>query len=157
MNKEEGLEKVDLNKFTFSRNSFMRAADKNRKNTAEDIFNKFLLNKPEDSVLHWDGKLVDNFFGTKDEKLAILVSGRPDYIEGKLLFIPSLWNADGDPTSTGHAQVDACWEQIQKYELKENIVAMTYDITSSITGCHKGAIKLIEDKLGRPVLHFGCR
>ena len=74
-----------------------------------------------------------------------------------MLFIPSLWNADGDPTSTGHAQVDACWEQIQKYELKENIVAMTYDITSSITGCHKGAIKLIEDKLGRPVLHFGCR
>ena len=82
MNKE-GLEKVDLNKFTFSKNSYMRAADKNRKITAEGIYDEFLKNKPADAVLHFDGKLVKNFFGTKDEKLAILVSGGPDYIEGK--------------------------------------------------------------------------
>ena len=125
--------------------------------TAEGIFEEFLLNKPADAVLHFDGKLVDNFFGSKDEKLAILVSGRPDYIEGKLLSVPSLCDEDGDPTSTGIAQADACWEQIQKYQLQDNIVGVTFDTTASITGCHKGALKLIEEKLGRAVLHFGCR
>ena len=154
---ENGEENVDLDKFTFSYGSLKRAGAKNRKVTADAIFKQFLLKKPAAAVLHWDGKLMDNFLGTKDEKLAILASGAPDYIEGKLLSIPSLCDKDGDPTSTGLAQAEACWVEIEKYKLEDNLVGLTFDTTSSNTGCNRGAVKLLEEMLKRPLLHFGCR
>ena len=58
---EEGEEEVNLDNFTFSYQSLKRSADKNRKLTADEIFDNFVENKPEFCVLHWDGKLVDNF------------------------------------------------------------------------------------------------
>jgi hypothetical protein len=152
-----GDDGVDLNEFSMSVNTVIRSAKKNRRETADGIFKDFLQNKPEFGVFHWDGKLVDNFLDSKDEKLAILLSGAPDYCEGKLLSIPSLVDEDGDATSTGVAQAEACWSIIQKYGLEDNIVGFTFDTTSSNTGCNRGAVKLLEDKLGRPVLHFGCR
>ena len=59
--------------------------------------------KPEYSVLHWDSKLIDDVHCTKHERLAILASGAPHYMEGKLLGVPSLVDEDGKATSTGLA------------------------------------------------------
>ena len=58
---KDGESEVDFDKFTFSVDSLKRSADKNRKVSAEEIIKDFCENKPEAAVLHWDGKLGDNF------------------------------------------------------------------------------------------------
>ena len=75
----------------------------------------------------------------KEETEAILVSGAPHYLEGKILAICKLRDDEGNPTSTGEAQSDAAVEQIEAWEVKDNIVAEVFDTTSSNTGIHRGA------------------
>ena len=54
-------------------------------------------------------------------------------------------------------QAEACWVEVVKYQLEDNLVGFTFDTTSSNTGCNRGAVRLLEEKLKKPLLHFGCR
>ena len=109
------------------------------------------------AALHWDGKLIKDVTGCKQENEAILVSGSPSFIEGKLLSVVKLTDGEGKPTSTGEAQAQAVMEQIEIWDITDNIVALVYDTTSSNTGVHKGATVRIVKQLGRPVFFLGCR
>ena len=51
-------------------------------NAAKD---QFKMNKPPLAALHWDGKLMKDFVNQEHETLAILISGSPDYKEGKII------------------------------------------------------------------------
>ena len=95
--------------------------------------------------------------GTLRENEAILVSGAPHYKEGKLLAVSILKDEKGEPTSTGEAQAQAVLAEVEKWDVKENIVALVFDTTSSNTGVRQGATVRLQQALGRPVLFLGCR
>jgi hypothetical protein len=74
---------ADLNEFKISKSGAQRKRKLSRKNLAEEAMEDFKAKKPKFSAVHWDGKLVDHIHGSNDERLAILVSGAPDFVEGK--------------------------------------------------------------------------
>ena len=65
---------------------------------------EFKKNKPVRAALHWDGKLIKDVTGSPRENEAILVSGSPHYIEGKLLAVSVLQDKSGKATSTREAK-----------------------------------------------------
>ena len=81
---------ADLTEFSISHRQVHRQRDKSRSVLAVEAMKEFHDNKPDHASLHWDSKLVDDSHGTKHERLAVLVSGAPSFIEGKLLGVPSL-------------------------------------------------------------------
>ena len=92
-------------------------------------------------MAHWDSKLVDDAHGTKLERLAVLVPGAPNYIEGKLLGVPSLVDDEGNATSTGLAQFEGTSELIKLWDLKNSIRGVVFDTTASNSGVRQGACK----------------
>ena len=60
---------------------------------------KYRKQPPKYCALHWDGKLLKDTLGQEEgdpsEALAVLVSGSPQYEEGKLLGVPKLYNLTG--------------------------------------------------------------
>ena len=48
-------------------------------------------------------------------------------------------------------------DAIKDWRVTDNIASLCFDTTSSNTGLKKGACTLIEQKLGRPLLHLACR
>lgn len=148
---------ANLNDFSLSKDTIKRQRKKKREVIAKEVKIEFDAKKPLFACLHWNGKLIDNVRGTKDEKLAILVSGAPHFTEGKVLGIPSLVDEENNPTSTGEAQFSACLDLIDEWNLKDNIRAMCFDTTSSNTGAHRGACSRLErDYFEEKVFWFGC-
>ena len=94
--------------------------------------------KPTLAAVHWDGKMIKALTGNSQENQAILVSGEPHFLEGKLLNVIKLVDAEGNPTSTGEAQAEAVIEEIRKWNLQEEIIAFVFDTTASNTGVRKG-------------------
>jgi len=84
-------------------------------------------------AVHWDGKKMQDttnpfskeLKGFECERLAVLVSG--DGID-KILGIPKL--SDG----TGKSQAENVLSLLIKWGLSQNVVAMSFDTTSSNTG-----------------------
>ena len=87
---------------------------------------------------------MSNFDGNKEERLAVFISGAPNYTEGVVIGIPILSDKNDNPTSTGEAQYSAVVKLLQEWNVKDDIVAMTFDTTSSNTGRHKGACTRLE-------------
>ena len=81
----------------------------------------------------------------------MLVSGTPQYEEGKLLGVPFI------KSSTGIQQCNATLELIKTWGLTDNIVGLVFDTAGSNSGINKSAAKLIEEKLGKKVFYFACR
>jgi hypothetical protein len=65
----------------------------------------------------------------------------------KILGIPSI------ETGTGEAQANPVFELLDEWKVTDDIVAMSYDTTSSNTGYKKGACVWLERKM----LHLSCR
>ncbi|KAG7173857.1 hypothetical protein Hamer_G018135 [Homarus americanus] len=101
-------------------------------------------------VVHWDGKLLPETAGGKEtyDRLPIIVS----YEENEQLL-----NVSKLPNGTGEAMANAVVEVVKDWKLKDYIVAMSFDTTSSNTGRHTGACKLIEIKLEKNLLWLPCR
>ena len=86
------------------------------------------------------------------------MSGAPHFVEGKVLGIPKLVDAQNNQTSTGEAQFEACVEQVENWNMKHNICAICFDTTSSNTGIRRGACSRLEaDFFEEKVFWFGCR
>ena len=148
---------VDLEAFVTSTSTIKRKRDENRGILMNMVMEEFSLNKPEHINLHWDSKLIESISGELKEYEAILASGAPEYIEGKLLSVTQLTDDEGKATSTGKAQFEAVREQVRLWDIRGNIRSMTFDTTSSNTGWRKGCTVLLERDLGRPLFYFGCR
>lgn len=137
----------DPEALALNRSTIRRLRQKHREATAAGIMESF---KPTTTLtVHWDGKLMSDLTGKdKVDRLPILVSTMG---EKKLLDIPKI------PAGTGHAVAHAVYGAIQEWELEYLVRAMCFDTTSSNTGRLSGACVILEQKLGRPLLHLGCR
>ena len=154
--KVDGKE-TDLSEFILSPSTAERKRAHSRSVLMEQAITEFEQKKPDKAALHWDGKLIADVSGVLQENEAILVSGSPHYIEGKLLGVAKLVDDDGNPTSTGEAQAGAVIDQLRQWGVADNIVALVFDTTASNTGKHRGATVRIEKFLARPVFYLGCR
>ena len=150
-------QRADLNQFVISKRTLDRQRDANRELAAVASMNQFKSTKPQHSALHWDSKFLTDSVGEVWEAKAILVSGAPNWVEGKLLDVAELVDEEGGPSSTGQAQFEANKEVIKLWHLKRDVRAFVFDATASNTGCRKGCCTLLEKWLGRQVLWLGCR
>ena len=150
-------QRADLNQFVVSKRTLDRQRDSNRELAAVATMNHFKSTKPQHSALHWDSKFLTDSVGQGWEAEAILVSGAPNWVEGKLLDVAELVDGEGGPSSTGQAQFQANKEVVKLWDLKRDIRAFVFDTTASNTGCRKGCCTLLEKWLGRQVLWLGCR
>ncbi len=89
--------------------------------------------------------------GNTSKTLAVLMSGPPAYPEGKLLGVPII------DSSTGTAQAEASVDLLDAWGLTGVITALVFDTTSSNSGVHRGAAKLLEEKLSTKVFYLACR
>ena len=144
---------ADLDDFVISASTTRRNRINTRHNLSQSYMNDFKESPPDYCTLHWDGKLVRDVLGETYpvESLAVLVSGAPQYEEGKLLGVPFI------ESSTGIQQCNATLELIETWGLTDNIVGLVFDTTASNSGINKGAAKLIEEKLEKKVFYFACR
>ena len=106
-------EKVGLKEFNLSRSTIERGRLKGRKSISLEAKLEFLLNLPPHLVIHWDGSIMEDILGNKNEVEAMVASGGSGkYKEGKLLDIVDLKDEDGKNTSTGEAQAKAVYASI---------------------------------------------
>ena len=61
------------------------------------------------------------------------------------------------PYGTGLQQAKAVVEALDDWDLKQKVVAMSFDTTSSNTGRKQGAYVMIEQELETDLLHLACR
>ena len=149
---------ANLEDFTISKDTVHRQRNKMREEIANQVKAEFEDKKLEFACLHQDGKLIDNIMGSKDGRLAILISGASHFTEGKVLGILKLTDDENNPTSTGEAQYHACLEMVDDWTVKENICVMCFDTTSSNTGIRCGACSGLEaDYFEEKLFWFGCR
>ena len=145
---------ADLNNFKLSTSTTRRNRINSRYCLSQSHMSNFRHSAPKYCALHWDGKLLRDVLGMKEgavESLAVLVSGSPEYEEGKLLGVPCI------ERSTGTSQSAASYDLLTTWGLTENVVALVFDTTASNSGVHKGAAKLLEEKLNTKVFYFACR
>ena len=139
----------DVSELTVNRESIRQSRRRHRKQAAQDIKAAFAPDVP--LVVHWDGKLVpDSVTGgsRKVDRLPILVSGNG---VAKLLSVPKL------DTGSGEAMANAVVEALRDWGIADQVVGMCFDTTASNTGPRSGACVLIEQQLGRELLHAACR
>lgn len=130
-----------------SKSTINRQRKKLRKLTATSIKENFTADNP--LTIHWDGKLMPDIIGKeKVETLPILVSGMG---KKKLLGIPKLTNG------TGKAIAHAVFHELQDWHVEDSVRVMCFDTTASNTGRSAGACVILEQLLGRHLLHFACR
>ena len=141
----------DLNKFDLSPSTTRRSRIASRQKIANEIIDTVRQNPPRFGALHWDGKLITDLLGESRERLAVLVSGAPEYTEGKLLGVPCLMD------STGKSQADASYDLLDVWRLTDNIAALVFDTTASNSGIRKGAATLLEHRIGRKLFYLACR
>ena len=77
---------VNLNEFDVGRETVRRNRNINREETMNVMVQDFTVNKPHNACLHWDSKQLKNQMGIVEECEAILVTGAPHHIEGKLFY-----------------------------------------------------------------------
>ena len=82
------------------------------------------------------------------DRMAVLVSS-PNSV--KLLGVPVLEKC------TGKAHADGVFNALQDWQLTYKVIGMSFDTTRSNTGTMNGTCTLLEQKLGRRLLHLACR
>ncbi len=98
--------------------------------------------------MHWDGKLMPDITGTESvDRLPVLVTANG---QAQLLAVPKLLSG------TGEAQAKAIFSVLKDWSLEDKVQGMCFDTTSCNTGRHKGACILLQQLLGRNLLHIGC-
>ena len=141
----------DVTSFTLNKTSIQRQRQQHRKEIADNI----QMNFHPDAVLivHWDGKLLPDLTGGgKVDRLPILVSScGPEPCSTQLLAVPKL------ASGTGAAEANAVFEAVNRWKIANSIVGLSFDTTSSNTGHKSGACVILEQLLGRDLLHLACR
>jgi len=100
-------------------------------------------------TVHWDGKPLSDLTGKElVDRLPVILSGAG---VKQLIGVPKL------ATGTGKAQAQAVVQQLEEWQVTDQVGAMCFDSTASNTGKNNGACVLIEQKLDKKLLHFACR
>lgn len=136
---------------SLSKSTGHRHRKKQREEKAREIFEEWMANKPKFVVVHWDSKMITKLNGQMNERVAILVSGKPHLEAPKLLGVPIISD------STGLSQKNAVVNLLSTWEVTDNVIGLVFDTTASNTGIHRGCATLLEQQLGRAVLWLACR
>nr|XP_047144136.1 uncharacterized protein LOC124817753 [Hydra vulgaris] len=144
---------VKANDVDISLNTIRRARKQNRQIMARNIIEEFKKKVRLDYLtLHWDGKLMKQISGKKFDYLTVLVSGFLNCEEGKILSIKPI------QSGTGHSICKGIIEDLEKLDLKDNIVAQVFDTTACNTGVRNEAATLLEEcKSIKTLLWLACR
>jgi len=139
----------DVSELIINRNSISRCRKHWRKNLGEDFYKKFSDLDLDNITVHWDGKMLPALTSKeKIDRLSVII----DYSEQEqLLGIPSI------PSGSGENQADAIFQLLEKWQIKENVQAFSFDTTASNTGRYQGCCVLLEQKLERDILYLPCR
>ena len=140
---------ADLNDFKISTMSSNRKRHMVRKQATENIKRDFKC--PAYCTLHWDGKILENVKGENKERLAVVISGSPEYEEGKILGTHFICGGSGEH------QKNECMRLLTEWGADKCICALCFDTTASNTGVHKGAAIKIEQALEKKILYLACR
>jgi len=99
--------------------------------------------------LHWDGKLLRVLTSIEQvARLPIIVNGNGVSQQLQVAILPN---------GTGMLQVKAVAEALSEWNLKEAVVAMSFDSTSSNNGRNQGVCVLLERELEKDLLYLACR
>ena len=134
-----------------SKSNVHRISNEIVKGTAESAREAIRSKQGSNMFLQYDGKIVKEYTKGKkliQDRLAISVKCGD---ESSLLGIPPC--LDG----IGECQTNNIIEVLEEYQLKEEIIGLTFDTTASNTGREKGVNTRINQYLGRPLLHLACR
>jgi len=143
-----GQLKEDVEELIISPSAIRRARMKHRKLFSSEVRATFDPAVP--LIVHWDGKIMDNFTGLergKVDRLPILVSGH-DVI--KLLCVPKL--RDG----TAATMAQAVTQGIDDWGLRDRIKGLCFDTTASNAGTKSGVCIRLR-QIGRQLLNLACR
>ena len=132
-----------------SKTSAWRKAKQVRTETAAQVKNTFKC--PAKVTAHWDGKGLDLVGNTKSNRICVYLAGADSEMERKLLGVPET------PSGTGAAEAAVVTEMLTEWGVKDQVVGMVFDTTSSNTGKESGACKFIEELLQSPILWVACR
>ena len=137
----------DPKEYNINRTSIQRLCNLHQKSLAGTLKADFQADCP--LVVHWDGKLLRDLT-TKEhvDRLPVIVTGNGVL---QLLKVAKL------PNVTGLQQAKAVVEALDDWDLKQKVVAMSFDTTSSNTGRQQGACVMIEQELETDLLHLACR
>ena len=138
----------DLHKLEINETTITRSGQKAKTTFVQHLKKKFYANEP--LTVHWDGKLLQDSTSKQHVHcLPFLLSG--SNID-KLLGVSKLTSA------TGEQQANAVADALQEWEVSEAVVSMCFDTTAANTGHQSSTCILLEQKLGRNLLHFAyCR
>jgi len=139
---------LDPSNYVINRTSIRNQRNIFRKKYTEKIKENFSKLNAQVITVHWDTKLLHDITGRPVERLSII--GTSTNIE-QLLGVPEI------PAATGNEVASAIYDTLEDWNLIENVQAFSFDTTASNTGRLKGACTILEQKLERDVLYFGCR
>ena len=140
---------VDIEHTNISKSTACRKAQQVRSKTAASVKEEFEC--PSKATLHWDGKIVTLKGNKKSNRVCVYLTGSDNQQFRKLLGVPET------ATGTGQDEAKAVTDQLVHWGIQEEIVGLVFDTTSSNTGVHSGACKLIEEWRGSPLLWLACR
>lgn len=100
-------------------------------------------------MLHIDTKQMSNGPRQRmEERLAVTVSGNNNE---QLLGVPVI------PSGAGRDIAAGVYDELEKWNITKIIKDISYDTTASNSGIHNGAVAVLEQRLGRELLHLPCR
>ncbi|KAK4024350.1 hypothetical protein OUZ56_009768 [Daphnia magna] len=141
----------NLSDISISKSTAHRQRKRKREEAAKEIYNDWMKNKPPFLVVHWDSKLIVKQQGQSNERVSILVSGKPYLDTPKLLGVPIISD------STGLSQKNAVSDLLSTWKITESVIGLVFDTTASNTGIHRGCATLLEKELGRAIMWLACR
>jgi len=137
----------NVSELALNRQTIRRSRQKYRQNLCAHLKQQFTARVP--LVIHWDGKLLRDITGQEHvDRLPIIIKGASI---SQLLTVAKL------PSGTGEAQAKAVCDAVNDWDVQDQVVAMSFDTTSSNTGKLNGACVLIEQTLQKNLLHLACR
>lgn len=143
-----GQLKEDVTELIISPSAIRRARMKHRELFASEVQETFDPTVP--LILHWDGKIMDDFTGPGRERidrLPILVSGQNVV---KLLSVPKLH--DGTAVTMSRAVI----ESMDEWKLRSRIKGLCFDTTASNPGTKGGVCIRLETEIGQQLLNLAC-
>lgn len=139
---------LDPAEYVINRTSIRKYRANYREAYSQKVRDNFVKRKIDAVTIHWDTKLLENITGKKVDRLAVIATS---HVCDKLLGVSEI------PAGTGVEISSAVYEVVDNWRLTNNIQAFVFDTTASNTGKFNGTYFLLERKLERDILFFGCR
>ena len=132
-----------------SKSTACRKAHSERISISDNVKDNFQC--PQHVSVYFDGKTLTLKGKMKSIRIAVYISGVDAEKVWKLLGIPET------PPGTGKAEAETVKTVVMHWHIKQQVINIDFDTTSSNTSNEKGACTFLELWVRRPVLWSACR